>query len=1056
VQDETKLAHTRAAASLAHPLSVEGQVIREIGAPYEGWCLVLDTETTTDTAQRLRVGFYEVHGIAQDTRMLLARTGRLTREALDALWEAGVFYDPDALSPVEIAVVRANAAEKGIRCLTREAFIRRFYHWVHRRRALCIGHNLPFDLGTLARHWTEAEDRYRGGFSLQLCGCDHAHCALHPSIRIKTLGRFKARMAFQQVKGPVLASGERMAPTPSEPGHGGLQGRFLDTATFGRALLGPGDTSLAGLGKRAGATILKQKRPDLHGPITREVLAYGHQDVAATWSLYQAERELYRTHGVGKKMWQIYSEASLGKAYLGELGVPRFLEQHADFPREVLGYGMVAYYGGRSEVHIRLQPTEVLYCDFKSQYPTVNALMGLQDLLLAKRILVRDATADVRNLLTTICLEHLHDPAYWRRLRVLVKLRPDADSLPIRTQFGPEGLNIGLSELTGPTVWYALPDVLASVLLSGKVPEVLEALELVPEGCVETKSWNLFGQEQYTIDLAYQDLFVEFINFRTEVKAKLERAKAECRTDDVAEAETTLQAMDSLLAGLVGGDDGEGAGVFTASGPVDLESLQGALKLLANSTSYGVLVEMNQEEPTKDPKPILVYGMDTQRVLSHIVEKPGPYFAGPIGALIPSGGRLLLAIAERLATDRRLTYAMCDTDSMAFARPDGMDRATFHAHVQAIRDWFTALSPYRGQPPILEDEKVNVWQGQREPLYFIGISAKRYVLYNRLLDGTVRIRKFSSHGVGTWQGREGYTSPAYIPEPCEVDDEGKPSAYKLGGERWHYDLWYDFISEMESGRVPQDGNGVPRYQVSSDNPWLNLPAFHQVTISTAHYLRQYDRVPGVRPFGFFTMLPGLGMRDILNRQADAAMRRDAAGGEVYSELAGVPFYAPYITSADELRDVRRSDTGAVVDGLFQFRTLAECLREYFDHPEWKTANPRGVGVLPRRRVHVMGYQHIGKESNPVKQAIAEDTDGVAEGTTAGIDGAQHFGGVGGIGEVLRRYRVADLMRVTKVGRQTLYDLRQGKTTTPSEATLAVIMVGLAVLEAEGKPAPASL
>jgi hypothetical protein len=99
-------------------------------------------------------------------------------------------------------------------------------------------------------------------------------------------------------------------------------------------------------------------------------------------------------------------------------------------------------------------------------------------------------------------------------------------------------------------------------------------------------------------------------------------------------------------------------------------------------------------------------------------------------------------------------------------------------------------------------------------------------------------------------------------------------------------------------------------------------------------------------------------------------------------------------------------------------------------------------------VNVIGYQHIGKESNPVKQAIAEDTDGVAEGITAGIDGAQRFGGVGGIGEVLRRYRVADLARVTGLPRRTLYDLRQGKTTTPNEQTLAAITRGLAELEAE--------
>jgi hypothetical protein len=69
---------------------------------------------------------------------------------------------------------------------------------------------------------------------------------------------------------------------------------------------------------------------------------------------------------------------------------------------------------------------------------------------------------------------------------------------------------------------------------------------------------------------------------------------------------------------------------------------------------------------------------------------------------------------------------------------------------------------------------VNRWQKKPEPLYFLGDSAKRYVLYNRLSDGTYRIRKFSSHGVGTWKSREGYVSPAHIPAPCG-------NVHKLGG-----------------------------------------------------------------------------------------------------------------------------------------------------------------------------------------------------------------------------------------------------------------------------------
>jgi hypothetical protein len=75
-----------------------------------------------------------------------------------------------------------------------------------------------------------------------------------------------------------------------------------------------------------------------------------------------------------------------------------------------------------------------------------------------------------------------------------------------------------------------------------------------------------------------------------------------------------------------------------------------------------------------------------------------------------------------------LDYAFMDTDSIAFARPDGMGPAEFYERCARA-----------------EDE--NDWKGEREPLYFVGVSAKRCALWNRLPDGVYRIRKFSTHGL---------------------------------------------------------------------------------------------------------------------------------------------------------------------------------------------------------------------------------------------------------------------------------------------------------------------
>ncbi len=119
------------------------------------------------------------------------------------------------------------------------------------------------------------------------------------------------------------------------------------------------------------------------------------------------------------------------------------------------------------------------------------------------------------------------------------------------------------------------------------------------------------------------------------------------------------------------------------------------------------------------------------------MEEPGKYFS-PMGPLIPAGGRLLLAIAECLAKQRGLTYAMCDTDSMFFVRDKNhknMSRRVFYLNVQRITEQFQRINPYapaKGKvDPMFNIEDVNYGKdGQFKPLYILSISAKRYALAN--------------------------------------------------------------------------------------------------------------------------------------------------------------------------------------------------------------------------------------------------------------------------------------------------------------------------------------
>jgi hypothetical protein len=369
-----------------------------------------------------------------------------------------------------------------------------------------------------------------------------------------------------------------------------------------------------------------------------------------------------------------------------------------------------------------------------------------------------------------------------------------------------------------------------------------------------------------------------------------------------------------------------------------------------------------------------------------------------------------------------------------------------------VRDWFTPLSPYRGQPPLFEDEEENYWEGLPEPLSILAVSAKRYALYNRLPDGTYRIRKFSSHGVGTWRKRHDYVPPAHIPEPCG-------DVWTLGGERWQYDRWYEAIAAIDGGTLldgrdtPTDERGAPRFVVPTESDWLRTPAFHQLTLSTWTLYERYQHVEGMRPFNFLTVLPALSREDTFFRQR--AIEQEALAGRIswedarvmqarYEELVGVAYFAPYAERWEDVRAVRRMDTGEVVEGI-KHRTLGEALRAYFQHPEWKSADPRGVGLLPRRRVRVMQHTATGKESNALAKLAAEETDGAIGGREAGIDGAQVFDH-GTLQETLSRWSIAELVQVTGLKRSTMRDLRSGKTVEPSPETLRALLHGLSQLD----------
>src|SRR5262249_52112564 len=148
------------------------------------------------------------------------------------------------------------------------------------------------------------------------------------------------------------------------------RGYFLDVKTLASALLF-GSWTLKSLADHL-ETDNRKIDTDEHGAsLTPEYLDYAARDVQVTWECFEKLRRQYESYGLKQTaINRIYSEASLGKAYLREMGIKRWQELQPEFPPELIGVIMSAYYGGRSEVRIRRQITRVFYYDFLSMYPT--------------------------------------------------------------------------------------------------------------------------------------------------------------------------------------------------------------------------------------------------------------------------------------------------------------------------------------------------------------------------------------------------------------------------------------------------------------------------------------------------------------------------------------------------------------------------------------------------------------------------------------------------------------------------------------------------------------
>lgn len=862
--------------------------------------LVLDTETNTDAAQKMRFGVFQVRERGE-------------------LFLHGLFYRPDVLSADEVKTLEAYAERNSMLFMTVAEFIEDiFFDECAGFDGLIVGYNLPYDLTRISIGYGTAKggDRkpqFQDGFSLIM-----SESELRPRVRIKHNSARSAFIQFAAEKQPnqFKKDGElkKRERTP---------GFFLDVKTLAGALLA-GSFTLERLCGELGVET-KKRASENHGEtLTDAYVDYAVKDVQATWECYDElccrldEHDLPHTYP-----HQLLSEASLGKAYLSTMGIKPWREAQPDFSPTRTGQIMSTYYGGRSEVHIRREVCETVYCDFLSMYPTVNALMGLWEILIADGIDEYDATDDARTILENWQSEDLLDQSNWQMLHMIVRVLPDDGIFPVRC-VGGDALprnesnriaNIGLNRLTCKApLWCTLADCLVSKFLSGKSPNVVEAVGFTPRRQQSgLRSVSIAGNSAFRVDPAKDDFFKSVIELRLGVKAAKQHG--------------------------------------TEKEKAKLDTQQQALKILANSTSYGIFVETNVRKLPKKTR-FMRYGYDgiPTSILSKVEEKPGKFFHPLLATLITGAARLMLALAEHRAQQHGLDWVFCDTDGIAFAKPEGMSRSEFVSRAKQVCDWFKPLNPYDDDASILQLENENFAYGDKTndlenapPLYCYAVSAKRYALFNIGKTG-VEIRKASAHGLG-----------AYLPPyPNPTDGSWKQS---LNTAFWQKEHWRSICDAALEGR---DGSGE-----FIDDPRLDVPAASRCTITSPDKLKWFDNhndnVPEnerVWPFNFLLNFQCINLKRLAPSDPEAAEWL----AKLYPQpKPSAPFDKSPARAAERAFD---RDSGRPVPSRW-LKTYKEVLQDYHLHSEAKFhgGHASDRGILWRRHIEAFAIRHIGKESH---------------------------------------------------------------------------------------------
>ncbi len=881
-------------------------------ATREKWpsrALLIDCEATINELQSLTVG---------GCQYCRWRHGRYEPV------ETGVFYD-DALDAESVSLIHAYAKAHGLRVWTRTEFVKRVFWRSVRAQALIVCFNAPFDLSRIACDgvWTP---RRGGGWSFTLSEYRDRE---NGELREDT---FEPRLIITPKDGKGAFFHLRTASKMKNGKRVSIRYppiRCLDLKTLSWALESQSHT----LDSACEARGLEGKLDHTPtGRVSVEELNYNQGDLRATVRLLNALRADFDAHPLDDlHPDQTWSAATFAKAYLTRIRITPPSEKFA-LPQWMLGVAMQGYAGARAECRIRHTVVPIVYTDVLSQYPTDNILMGLWSYLIAERLEIHEATADVRQLLASVTLDAVLTPEFWKGLTFFALVQPEEDVLPVRTTYNDATSNIGLNPLTSSVpIWYAGPDLVNATLQTVKPPKILRAIRIIPVGQqAGLTPVRLRGAVE--IDPRRDDFFKKVVEARAAAKTDPHLSKAE------------------------------------------REVLRLFLKVLANSGSYGLFVEVNPERVGKHPKTgapkrahVRVWAGDSSfPTTSEVVERPGPWYCPPLASLITAGGRLLLGTLERLVTDAGGTYLMCDTDSMAIVAsehgglvpceggphrlPDRREavKALSWKEVRQIATQLDSLNPYDRRivrETLLKIEDINFdAAGNQRELNGYAIAAKRYALFTRTADGGIELVKASGHGLG------------YLYPPKKEFDK------TLKEHVWVVEAW---------DLIVRHALGLP----CAEPTWFTLPAMMRVAITTPEVMkvlqlrqRGLPYAERVKPFNFVLsplIDPFGGCPLGTTPDAFTLLAPFTSDASRWYELEWVNLYE------DGGNTYRLARPGHRLPSEAEAKTYGDIVSQYRWHPEAKSLAPNGrpcaentAGLLQRMPVLAAEeFRFVGKETD---------------------------------------------------------------------------------------------